>query len=585
MNNNGEEVNSELDQIILYLIESLSKLKAWQSILGLHEWLVNIKKISTFNWIKGSAFEARGEFETAANTFKQELSNNNNTSNHLIFISNKIFDCYYQLNDWNEYLTWYETFSHTFEHLSGNDIIENRIDVSYIKSLSSFDGMLDKEVIINTTTFDNLNLDKNQQLQIIEQTQIFKTILNKRLLKNESAEMSFNSLEILNIDENSVYYQDAMMLLQMRLLASQKTAKFSFSNIPKVEATVHNYKLINDYKMLINNTDDNDGDDSKNNQFYLSMARLARKQNNFTMASKLLMNQLKRLNNNTTLLQSSIYSNIKMLTDKNSMNLLRRDLSFIFECQVEGAKYLFCNNLEEKLHLEVIVNSINDQLDYNQNNGNKSSDKCSASILKLVKWLNNVDSNSFNNLQKIFDLKRSTKHHFNLELKQNEDINDNKELLMGHLLDISTFISPTYAKSWYSFGNWCYEHGHRLSTTEHQNITSYHLPNQLELNKIMEIILKNASNDDTNFIVNIFSQRVQLLEAEENFNIENEKEFISSLDLLLKTNCSELINDEIIDSIKEVWLNLLKRVYYYHSMACKSYFTYLNLSIMVNKRR
>lgn len=49
----------------------------------------------------------------------------------------KIFDCYFQLRDWNEYLSWYSEYKKTpiFEKLGESDLLklENRIDINYIK--------------------------------------------------------------------------------------------------------------------------------------------------------------------------------------------------------------------------------------------------------------------------------------------------------------------------------------------------------------------------------------------------------------------------------------------------------------------
>ena len=60
-----------------------------------------------------------------------------------------------------------------------------------------------------------------------------------------------------------------------------------------------------------------------------------------------------------------------------------------------------------------------------------------------------------------------------------------------------------------------------------------------------------------------------LVDAEEDFLVETRK-------LLLK-KCKSL-SAECVDALVELWKTIMKRIYYFHRVACKAYFTYLNLS-------
>ena len=51
---------NEFDQVTIWLVDSLIKLRSWQSILGLYEWLSQTVKKSGLEWVLTAFKEAQG---------------------------------------------------------------------------------------------------------------------------------------------------------------------------------------------------------------------------------------------------------------------------------------------------------------------------------------------------------------------------------------------------------------------------------------------------------------------------------------------------------------------------------------------
>ena len=50
---------NEFDQVTIWLVDSLIKLRSWQSILGLYEWLSHTVKKSGLEWVLTASKEAQ----------------------------------------------------------------------------------------------------------------------------------------------------------------------------------------------------------------------------------------------------------------------------------------------------------------------------------------------------------------------------------------------------------------------------------------------------------------------------------------------------------------------------------------------
>jgi len=196
-------LSQEFDQVIVWLVESFIKLRSWQSIIGLHEWLSKTLQKTTpgFDWLLTAAKEAQGRLELASLEYKNQvklLINNDSTDSpsSLIFLryqNEKLFDSYFQLHDWKNYLEWYEEYK-LISSDNNNKNLEISIDVNFIKCLNSFETLNNNELtkvnLKECTNFKSLDdlcasFSSKYNTDEIERAtykEIYKNIINKRYL-------------------------------------------------------------------------------------------------------------------------------------------------------------------------------------------------------------------------------------------------------------------------------------------------------------------------------------------------------------------------------------------------------------------
>jgi hypothetical protein len=132
--------------------------------------------------------------EIGNNIVQQTQPSQNPGSNQLIkFHSEKVFDCYFQLHDWQEYLRWYEEYKQLINKNQSNESLrqqlENKVDLNYIKSMCSFE-QFDSNAAHNYAqeivpfNLENLNLWNTDELEAFTFKQIFESMINKKYFIN-----------------------------------------------------------------------------------------------------------------------------------------------------------------------------------------------------------------------------------------------------------------------------------------------------------------------------------------------------------------------------------------------------------------
>jgi hypothetical protein len=235
------------------------------------------------------------------------------------------------------------------------------------------------------------------------------------------------------------------------------------------------------------------------NDFRLEMIRLARKQENFTLSSKHLLNTLQIVNNSiisqpqqSTNLSENIKFYIETYHDKSPiMNTIQVELEY------ESAKLLYCMGKEANKYetLGILLKSVSKYIDQQMNGLISANDKlneiCSKSILYVCKvfnkesptFLNDIlmckdeSASSVNNsLMYLLNLKNVYNFSLNFDHYTTDPVHSDKEHLIGDLLDLSTFVCTGLAKSWYTLANWCYKQGmsciHNLKFLQFDGISS-----------------------------------------------------------------------------------------------------------------
>ena len=167
---------------------------------------------------------------------------------------------------------------------------------------------------------------------------------------------------------------------------------------------------------------------------------------------------------------------------------------------------------------------------------------------------------------------------------------DNGEIVLGDLIDLSTVISPRVAKTWYVLANWCYKWGRKSADKIELNLGK---ANPSSHDMLFEFLPAHTSAEEKSFIASIFSRSLSSIRLPNVVcnKIDRKEEAVPiSRDLfevearrLLLDNCKSL-TVECVDKVLTIWHNMVEKVYYFHRIACKSYFTYLNLNSQVHNQ-
>jgi serine/threonine-protein kinase SMG1 len=408
------------------------------------------------------------------------------------------------------------------------------------------------------------------------------------------------------------------------MILLKKQFDLPFVKSIKFDPEKHNMKAMNHLLFITQNRHNikdlrNDRFELLNN-FTLAISHLARKQMNYNLASKILTklinNQtISKYNNKTT----NLYDLVNIFFDQQIQQQQIPTNKYLLSCmeiQTEVSKLLYSmDTLNKENSIEVLIKGISRYADtilcystapLNILTNESLNEHCSRSILTLCKWFNTnsnilkditlFNANSHNNMpfnEKTYLLNKNLKNILSLKYaglfnkEPNLDLNstnsanftkllNDNEIITGDLIDLATIICPKLAKSWYTLANWCYKLGKKSVTKAHSATT---ILNEEEYLKLIDILPNDLTNNEKEYAISILSK---LNTKEFNLNDEDidQSLYNDSVDLtrcLLFTKCKNL-SLVCIESLIELWKNIINRIYYYHKVACKGYFMYLKLN-------
>ena len=165
------------------------------------------------------------------------------------------------------------------------------------------------------------------------------------------------------------------------------------------------------------------------------------------------------------------------------------------------------------------------------------------------------------------------------------------EALFGDLLDLATVISPKLGKTWYTLANWCYKWGRKSADKLQFNLNQSNgaqINNELDRSGLLELLPAHSTQEEKDFIVNLFSRgfnSISISRGSERPGDEsaelNKETFLNEAREQMLLNC-KCLTSESVERILEYWKNIVNRVFYFHRIACRAYFTFLNLSETVS---
>jgi hypothetical protein len=250
---------------------------------------------------------------------QQQLAIPSTLFSTLKFQSEKVLDCYFQLRDWEEYLSWYDEFKvkvlDRIENENFKNQFEKKIDLNYIKSMKSFESQDFQEAERLSAQFKIFSSDgssleetltKNfqqkwdiEELETITLKEIYKNALkskseNSRIVNYEKF-MCSSLVSSINMDENSLWNNQKVAFAALSKLSNEDFLNSSFGKNLKLDPMKHSIKFLNHVQML---ACVHKHDIDEHLEFKLAYAKLARKQENFKLASRTLANIIKDITPN-----------------------------------------------------------------------------------------------------------------------------------------------------------------------------------------------------------------------------------------------------------------------------------------------
>ncbi|CAF1174376.1 unnamed protein product [Didymodactylos carnosus] len=640
----GQAETSEFEFVVISFVQSLIKLHNSMALNGIYVWLKNTHQLR-WQWIKAAEYEAAGSLEKAANEYRRllkehfenlsksssenstgEKTNDTTTTTTTIssallkFLTQKVYECYISLHQWSEVMLWNETCIKMQNGLLQDEnedlktAMETNIDMNAVKAMGCFENrdfegmkMAMRKLPFVQSSADELarsvpcgwDMDAYDMLAPIETL--------KAIAKRRSGLWSLNTLlqltqeltRVHTVDEHASWSDERAAIGQIAALYQSEHRDLPFLSSSKFAPIQHSVKALNSILLYSQPYFGNPASSSANtnwSELRLSAARLARQQDNFTLSSKLLIQQF--LSDQ----QSSANYSFDNYSLHTIVNLLERQPNVAtIELETETAKLMYSmavnkitnntnnnnnNNLNITSAIEFLSRCILRYMTSEKQRSSTCLEKCSRNLLHIVKWLrssNDVNnSNTTSYIQnstttgKLFHLRKQyLLTGFGTDIASEPYVRSNipsDQLLMGELLDFSTTMCPSLAKSWFSFADFCYTWGKQLLTSQTQL-------SQVEIRqKIQKVLPQELPTEEVNEIYRIITSS-SVNEDDDLETTTDEQTLLESQRTSLSKACSLLTKrKDLLDKIISFHPFYDKRRYFLLDQACRSYFTYLKLS-------
>ncbi|XP_067130817.1 serine/threonine-protein kinase SMG1 [Centruroides vittatus] len=586
------------------------------------------------------------------------------TNTHLqSYLMQHVIDCYRNISNWSDALKWTEMERKL--RWSHNGMILHHIfsdsDLTFLKYLGVFDDSLKSQfggsiktnldfsginkVCVN---LENIGWETNHQLRLAE-----KTLLNAAVdyeiatkpvtdeLQHITNEMKKASKQILNMMQISVIdwppYIDpihASLYIGCSALSSsvQKGKKIS-------PAILHDNLMMNppDYctsflshilawnivNLHVCAKEQNVRPQVGNlTELQLIAARLARKQQNYKLAQKLLLRNIALILNqnqhitttkigttSTDSLSSSYLSDTAYLLENLKLTMQVAPTEKLIKLQAEGAKLLHSWG-ETRGATDILLNSV---YSVTQALNNMSDDTFlketslrqlnSRSLLTFVKYLQ-LDIKLVNDLLQEHDSKKNMANlqnlldmPFNRNCFSNSiiDTNENKELhkelrfdnvmndteiVLGELLQRAVGYCPILAKAWANLASWCYRWGRKATDMTSDGCITL---TDEETQQVLSALSWDLKEEEKDSILQVISQIHGSSESE--WDDHGMDLFADRAEMVRKqlfACCPNLHNskdsEKVIGKLIEIWRKVVKRVYRYYELSAKAYFQFLHLN-------
>ncbi|CAF0981896.1 unnamed protein product [Adineta ricciae] len=649
----GQADASEFELVLISFVQSLVKLHNSMVIHGIYVWLKDTHHLD-WPWVRACQHEAAGNLEQAAYEYKLLLNEHfkslvkasetteEKISNALVkFLTQKVYDCYLSLHQWPELIAWNEAclkMQMAFLQENNEDLraaMETTIDMNAVRAMSCFenrdyDGL--KVAMRKMANSQTVGEELGRSIECGWDMEAFDMLANVETLKGVSKRRSgLSSLNavlqltqdltrIHNVDEHASWSEERAAISQVAALFQSENREVPLLPGYKFAPVQHSVRALNSVLLYSQSSSNNQNPSATINSNWTALrmgaARLARQQNNFTLASKLLIQQFQSTHtwpSGASAVQAcnvplgsplrsfhTDVSSVETYSLASLINMIDRYQSthmVSIELETETAKLIHAlalnkaNNINVTIAIEFLSRSILRHLinesqisaQYNNPRTMITIEKCSRNLLHAARWSRTAIENSYEtttsnviSLSKLFQLRKQyLQTGLGVDIAGEPFVRKNvplDELLIGELLDFSTLTCPNLAKSWFRFADWAYGWGRQLLARS-VPLSSLDFGQQ-----VRAILPPEVTSDEVNEISRILSS-IRVLNDDDSELTASELSSLHSYRSDLSRSCSLLTKYPIlIEKLLALHPQYDLRRYFLLEQSCRAYFTYLQLS-------
>ena len=325
--NSSSSSNVELfDQVVVMLAKALVRVRSPATLVGLAKCLTQRTR-RDYDWLRvACATEAHGRIELAAHEYRR-LATVVDTSMAMTsarrFAAERLFDCYFQVRDWHEYVRWHDEYTSLLRRTGElaavvdeqQQLLLSRVDLGLIKALGSFDaGRTDEArahlVKLADRQHSRPSLARTpfsyEDTEWLTLTELLKTHIDGSASSTPPSSL-LATARGLNVDEASAYSHDRLVLATLSQLATtishqqqqgQLNPQPAYVKCLKLDANKHtasSTRYLNHFRIMLLGT----GANESKQQQQLEFVRVARKQDNVHMATRILVEHMRKLSDDS----------------------------------------------------------------------------------------------------------------------------------------------------------------------------------------------------------------------------------------------------------------------------------------------
>ncbi|CAF4550319.1 unnamed protein product, partial [Rotaria magnacalcarata] len=479
----GQAEASEFEFVIISFVQSLIKLHNSMAIHGIYVWLKNIHQLD-WSWIQACEHEAAGNLEQAAYEYKlllnehfkslsmvNEKKEDKISSGLVKFLTQKVYDCYLSLHQWPELIAWNDAcikMQMAFLKDDNDDLrtaMVTTIDINAIRAMSCFENRDFEGLKVSMRKMPNSQATGEElgrsiscgwDMEAFDMLATVETL--KGVSKRRSGLWSLNAVlqltqdltQIHNVDEHASWSEERAAISQVAALYQSENREVPLLPGQKFAPVQHSVRALNSILLYsqpnLNNQSASATINSNWTALRLGAARLARQQNNSTLASKLLIQLFQSTHTWTTGPPTSQSSNTPLGSPLRSFHsdassietyslaslvtMIERYQNahmVMIELETETGKLMHAlslnkaNNINITIAIEFLSRSILRHLihesqsnpQYNNQRSLINIEKCSRNLLHIAKWSrtaiesnHEATTNNVMSLGKLFELRK-----------------------------------------------------------------------------------------------------------------------------------------------------------------------------------